>query len=186
VPPYDEFSCAAFPRDLDETKLIARYGRENVKSALVSGWDEREEGTVVFPDQDDRKLEIWWWDSESKKRLHWIRTRGTGSPWTAINGIRVGMDLKAIERRNGWPFRLRGFIGEGYPGAVVTWEKGRLKSADQSSGCTDRVYLLPVDEVRARPQWSRQLGRGEFSSGHPAMQALNPRVYQMTVNHDWR
>jgi hypothetical protein len=95
------------------------------------------------------------------------------------------MDLKTIERRNGRPFRLRGFTGEGYPGRIISWGSGRFKSAT-AAGCTVSIFLLPTDDTEVDPLLGRQLGLGEFSSGHPAMQALNPRVYQMVVNRDWR
>ena len=181
-----EFSCAAFPQDLGEAGLIARYGRENVRSAAVVGSDDGpQDGTVVFPDQDDLRLEIVWRDPESRKRLAWVRTRGGGRRWEAPNGIAVGMDLKTIERRNGWPFRLRGFTGEGDPGRILSWGNGRFKSAD-AGGCAVNIFLLPADNTVVDPLLGRQLGRGEFSSGHPAMQALNPRVYQMLVARDWR
>ena len=32
-----------------------------------------------------------------------------------------------------------------------------------------------------RPEYSEVIGERDFSSGHPAMQALNPSVYEMIV-----
>jgi hypothetical protein len=181
-----EFSCAAFPGDLSEAGLMTQYGREHVIAAPVVGSDDGpSDGTVVFPDQEDLKLEIVWWDPESKTKMHWVRTRGRGRRWEAPNGITVGMDLKAIERANGWPFRLRGFTGEGDPGRIVSWGVGRLMSLE-AGNCMVNIFLLPSDATAVDPLLSRQLGRGEFSSGHPAMQALNPEVYQMIVWRDWR
>lgn len=181
-----EFSCAAFPGDLSEAGLMAKYGREQVIAAPVIGADDGpSDGTVVFPDQEDLKLEIVWWDPEFKTKMAWVRTRGRGGRWEAPNGIVVGMGLKAIERANGWPFRLRGFTGEGDPGRIVSWGSGRLMRLEPGN-CMVNVFLLPSDATAVDPLLGRQLGPREFSSGDQAMQALNPKVYQMLVRRDWQ
>ena len=151
------------------------------------GWDDGPQpGTVVFQDQEDRRLEVMWSDPDSKTRMQWVRTRGSGGWWQEPNGLRVGMDLETIESRNGWPFRVRGFTGEGYPGRIVSWGNGRL-TTPAATGCVLNIFLLPGDDpVPNGRVLGRQVTRGEFSSGHPAMQALNPRVYQMTLDYYWR
>jgi len=176
-----EFSCEAFPRELSEAGLIARYGRENVRPGGVVGSDDGpQDGAIVFPDQEDLKLEIIWADPGLRQTIDTIRTRGTGGRWQSPDGIAVGMDLKTIEQRNGWPFRLSRFWGEGYPGGVLSWGNGRLKTQGSGS-CAVNIYLLPVERTAIDPAIRRQLNVREFSSGHPAMQALNPRVYQMLI-----
>lgn len=174
-----EFSCEAFPRDIGEAGLVARYGRENVRPAGVVGWDDGpQDGAVVFPDQHDLELEIIW--ADPGKTIDSIRTRGAGGRWRSPEGITVGMDLKTIEQRNGWPFRLARFHGEGYPGGVLSWGNGRLK-ARISDGCAVHIYLLPQEGATIDKEIRRQLNVREYSSGHPAMQAVNPRVYQMLI-----
>jgi hypothetical protein len=127
--PFEEFSCASFPADLSETELAKRYGNANVKRAQVTGSDDGpQDGTVVFGDTA-RRLEVVWWDPQTRSKLAWVRSRELSSPWQTPNGISIGMDLLDIERRNGHPFR---------------------------------------------------------SSGHPAMQAINPRVASLWVFHDPR
>jgi hypothetical protein len=181
-----ELSCATFPADLSETGLIARYGSANVRSAPVFGSDDGpQDGTVVFPNVDAMKLEAVWWDAASKTRLHWVRAHGDGGRWQAPNGITVGMDLRTIERANGWPFRLAALSTEGQ-GAVRSWRDGRLKRSDVD-GCRVSINLFPIGGEAADPRLSRQVIRGrEFSSGHPAMQALNPRVGAIWVIHSPR
>jgi hypothetical protein len=181
-----EFSCHAFPRDIGEAGLIKRYGRENVARAGVVGADDGpQDGTVLFPNHPELKIEIVWWDGEARTKVHWVRTREAASPWRSPDGIMVGMDLKTLEQRNGWPFRLAPFAREGSPGEVFSWGNGRFK-IDNTGGCAVRIDLLPregsITPTRNRlPAYQR-----EFSSGHPVMQALNPRVYQMLIVHDWR
>jgi hypothetical protein len=180
-----EFSCVAFPKELRQADLIARYGAENVRTAAVFGSDDGpQDGTVVFPGADDRKLEIVWWDPTTKAKPHWIRVQGAGSRWSTPNGIAVGMDLRTIERANGRPFRLAGFSTEGQ-GIVRSWENGRLKSADMGD-CSVRISLQPDAAQNIDPWLTRQVLSGEFSSGHLAMQALNPRVVSMSVMYSSR
>ena len=171
-----EFSCETFLRETGEAELIYRYGRENVRAAGIVGSDDGpQDGAVVFPNQEDSKLEIIW--ANPRKTISTIRA--VGSRWRSPDGITVGMDLKTIERRNGWPFRLTGFAREGYPGEVLSWGKGHLKT-DASGSCAVSIYLLPADDARS-PAHRLPAYQREFSSGHPAMQALNPRVYQLLI-----
>ena len=171
-----EFSCEVFPRDIGEAGLVARYGRENVRRAGVVGWDDGpQDGAVVFPDQEDLKLEIIW--ADPGKTISSIRA--IGGRWRSPDGITVGMDLKTIERRNGWPFRLAAFARQGYPGEVLSWGNGRLKTIAENA-CYVRYYLLPSEGARTSGP-SLPFRQREFSSGHPAMQELNPRVYQLLI-----
>jgi len=44
---------------LSESDLVARYGQENVTTALVTGADDPAfEGTVLFPKLEDARVEI--------------------------------------------------------------------------------------------------------------------------------
>jgi hypothetical protein len=122
-PALEEFSCASFPADLSETSLINRYGTGNVKRAPVVGSDDGpQDGTVVF-DNSPRKLEIVWWDRDGGTKLAWITSREADSPWKTPYGIFLGMDLLAIERLNGWPFRLRGLDGPEGLGVIRSWDR---------------------------------------------------------------
>ena len=171
-----EFSCETFPRNTGEAELVSRYGRANVRPAGIIGWDDGpQDGAIVFPEQEDLKLEIIW--ADPRKTISSIRA--TGSRWRSPHGINVGMDLKLLERRNGWPFRLAAFAREGYPGEVLSWGKGRFKIAPPDS-CGVFIYLLPAEGART-PAHRLPSYQREFSSGHPVMQTLNPRVYQLLI-----
>ena len=181
-PHFEEFSCALFPADLSEADLIRRYGQENVTRARVSGADDSEDGAVVF-DGSPKQLEIVWWDPEVRSQLSWVGSHAGNSPWRTPNGISIGMDLLDLERRNGWPFRLRGLVGPEGLGVIESWGQGRLRAAGDD-GCTVRVNLQPANDRRIDSALYRQVSRGNFSSGHPAMQAINPRVAWLVVAHD--
>lgn len=179
-----EFSCSSFPADLSETALVARFGATNVRRAPVVGADDGpQEGAVVY-EGSPMKIEMVWWDEDTRTRLAWARTREPDSPWRTPNNITIGIDLVRIEQRNGWPFRLRGLAGPEGRGIVRSWGRGRLESSD-SEGCRLSISLQPIREQRVDPALYWQVAQGrEFSSGHPAMQAINPHVVELFVSHD--
>ena len=182
------FSCSVFPASTSEADLIARYGAENVVTAPVVGFDDGpSEGTVVFPDRADARLEIIWLDPVSKRRPVWIFVRGEDSRWRTPSGIALGSNLQVLERANRRPFRLNGFIGEGSSsGRVLSWAGGLLETPNSES-CTLMIHMFPRPGLDVPTEVFRQVGRGtNYSSGHPAMQKLNPRVVSMTIGHPSR
>jgi hypothetical protein len=116
-----------------------------------------------------------------------VRLTGDSSEWKTAEGICLGSTLKEIERLNAYPFKLAGFDFD-YGGTITDCGHGRLKML----GCVDRdgafrgrlvvLRLRPSVEAQARPDHRQVIGDRVFSSGHPAMQALNPSVYQMIVS----
>lgn len=177
------FDCRAFPADLDRAALVARHGAANVVDAAIPlGEGFEEMGTVLFPDAPDERVEILWYDATSKSRPSRIRVRGERSDWADPNGLTLGSDLLTIERVNRKPFRLLGFDWD-YGGTQVSWAGGALDAAVGSrchfrlrvqTGRLDGELLTLENQVN---------GEREFSSGHPAMQALNPRVYELWLEH---
>ena len=103
--PQDEpldFSCATFHAFLSEPELIAKYGRENVMSGPVFGADDGpSEGTILFANRSDMRVEITWRDAATKQNPSWIRVRGERSRWRTPNGLAIGDDLLTIERKIG-------------------------------------------------------------------------------------
>lgn len=178
-----EFSCASFPADLSEAALVERFGAANVRRARVVGADDGPQGGAVVHEGSPMKIEMVWWDADTRTQLAWVRTREPNSPWQTPNGIAIGMDLAMIERRNGWPFRIRGLAGPEGRGIVSSWGRGRLESVD-AEGCRLGISLQPTGE-RVDPASYAQVAFGrDFSSGHPAMQAINPQVVELIVSYD--
>ena len=181
-----DFSCSTFPADLSESDQVARYGQENVTTALVTGADDpRFEGTVLFPKLADARVEIAWYDVKTKQNAMWIRIQGQRSRWRLPNGIALGDDLLGVERRNGFPFRLSSFSVEGQ-GTVRSWGRGRVQNVD-AERCRVRISFQPKRDGTDDPLLMRQVVQGrEFSSGHPAMQAINPQVRAIWITHPLR
>jgi hypothetical protein len=176
------FTCAAFPAELTEADLIARHGRENVIHALVFGSDDGpQDGTVLFPRSEDARLEIVWWNQEARTAPMWIKA--VGSRWTTASGVTVGADLVTVERANGRPFRLAGFQTEAQ-GVVKSWGKGRLDQPAGPGDCLVRIHFQPRYDGTEDFALVRQVRSGrEYSSGHPALQKLNPRVVTIWLTH---
>ena len=178
-------TCAAFPTDLAEVDLVARYGQENVVRAPVVGSDDGpQDGTVVFPGTKDAHLEVVWRSQEARTSPMWLKA--VGSRWTTGNGVKVGADLLTVERANGRPFRLAGFQSED-EGAVRSWNSGRLDESPQADNCLVRIQFQPRYDGTDDFGLVRQVRSGrEFSSGHPALQKLNPTVAVIWLTYPLR
>jgi hypothetical protein len=99
-------------------------------------------------------------------------------------GIAVGVDLLNVERKNGKPFRLRGYGTDG-SGWTRSWGGGRLESVSECS----LSLRLDIDWNAPRSSEDdrllRQLrGEGTFSSGHPAFQRMNPKVGSIRLTYE--
>jgi hypothetical protein len=169
-----------------EATLQALFGAENTESIDVDiGEGFSEPGTVVYPNDASRRLEVVWLDG-SRTAPKEVRLTGQSSKWKTAEGISLGSTLKELERLNGFPFRLTGFAFD-YSGTITDCGRGRLTML----GCHDVdgafqgrqiiLRLSPSAEARALPEYRQVIGDRVFSSGHPAMQALNPSVYQIIV-----
>lgn len=170
-----------------EAALLEFFGAENVEAVDVAlGEGFSAPGTVIFPDDESRRLEIVWSD-DSRSVPKEVRLTGDSSSWSTAEGISLGSTLREIERINGYPFRLAGFAFD-YGGTITGCGRGRLAmlgcgvAGEVSQERQIVLRLSPSTEARTRPEYRQVIGDRDFSSGHPAMQALNPRVYQMIVS----
>jgi hypothetical protein len=167
------------PWEGSEQELIGAFGAASVRDKLITmGEGATAPGAIVYPDDPQRRIEIVWGDPGAKRNLSRVILRGDRSRWTLPPGISLGTSLRELEEKNGRPFRLTGF-GWDYAGAVISWQGGALDST-LTPGV--HIYLMPRPEHRAGPEYSRLQGDREFPSSHPAMQELNPRVYQIFVD----
>ena len=181
------FSCATFSPKISAADLRARFGEEHVQTAAVP-WGGAEgdsnEGTVLFGKDPTARLEIYWQDTLAKRNPEWVSVRGTRSRWRTPAGITLGTHLRSIEKLNARPFRLLGF-GTDVSGTVMSWSNGGLGTQD-SAECRVRLRLGVAWESTKdgrSPLFRQLIGEREFSSGHPAMQALNPSVYELFLQY---
>jgi len=178
------FGCESTFLATDDAKTLAlRFGDAAVaKADIYLGEGFSEAGSVLFGDSSEDRVEILWSDVVGQRSPKSIRIRGQRSHWRTRMGISLGDDLRLLERLNRRPFRLAGF-GWDYSGTELSWSGGRLEAAD-SAPCVVRARLAPEGAVEDQGwyRYRQVMGDREFSSGHPAMQYLNPRVYEVWLD----
>jgi hypothetical protein len=183
-------SCDLFSSNISAVDLTARFGSDNVKTSRVpygGAEGEYSEGTVLFADVPDARLEVAWIDRSNKRNPAWVSVRGKHSRWRTPAGLTLGTTLKQIERLNGRPFMLLGFGSDG-SGTIMNWSAGRLDSQN-SVNCRVRARVgLDWEhlDTHASALKNQVAGEKEFSSGDPAMQALDPAVFEMFLQYERR
>jgi hypothetical protein len=175
---FPDGNSGAITRKTTEADLIRIYGKENVTDGEINiGEGELERGTILYPNDPNRILHVIWKNPEMKTFPKRIQLTGESSRWKTVFNITLGTTLKELEQLNRRPFRLLGF-GWDYSGTVYSWSDGVLSRCCQSQGIFMR--LIPAVEGEVYSRLGGQVrGDREYSSGHPAMQELNPRIYQI-------
>lgn len=173
-----------------DASLEALFGPDNVQRIDVYlGEGFTAPGTAIYPNDPMRRLEVVWSDGARTKPKE-VRLTGDSSVWQTAEGISLGSTLREIERLNGFPFKLAGFAFD-YAGTIVDCGRGLLTmlgcsgADDFKRAQQDRLVVIrlrPDVTATGTPEYRQVRGDRLFSSGHPAMQALNPRVYQMIVS----
>ena len=159
--------------------LVHTFGAMNVveQDGIDGMSGDMEYATILFPKDSQRKIEIVWRDGDKRTAPRSVTISGDESKWKAEHGVSLGTSLKYLEKLNGRPFRLAGF-GWDYSGTVTSWEQGLLEEDLQIPG---RV-ILRLGEASNKltdKENSEVAGDGEFSSRHPVMLKLNPKVYEI-------
>jgi hypothetical protein len=160
-------------------QLVVKFGRGNVRKQQVEiGEGETREGIVIFPGVSDKEIAVL--PSTTNEPMY-VVLRGQRSQWVTAGGITLGSGLKELEQLNGKPFLLTGFDWD-YSGTVVDWQGGKLQP---SEGCVFQPRLdygsrdgSSEEENKAAVQ---VIGDRDYSSSLPAMQALNPKVYEIVI-----
>lgn len=167
-----------------EQALIAQFGRANVKRAnvyLAEGAEER--GTILFPNDPKRRVEIIWRDKKKYARPEWVRIPDE-SRWTAF-GLRVGMPIAELQKLNGKPFVFSGFEWD-YGGFVTNWRAGAAATLG-GKACSVTVRLDPVypeNPTKADEAAMEATGGDiEVTSDSPHVKRLKPRISEITVSY---
>jgi hypothetical protein len=167
--------------------LQQQFGAANVREQAILGAEGAElPGAIVYPDTPERRLAIVWGTADGNPTgnpaLHpedvevcYKQEPGGACQWKTAQGITLGTSLVQLERLNGHLFHVAGF-GWDYGGMVLSWDGGRLETL--KAGLS--LELQPDPATLTQPDvlnsYKQVQGDHRFSSGHPAMRALNPRV----------
>ncbi len=179
-------SCRAIPADTSAADLAIRFGASNITDGQVYlGEGEYQAGTILFETVPDQRAEIIWTDVGARRTPKFVRIRGEASRWRTPEGLTLGQDLRFVERLNRRPFRLRGF-GWDYGGTTTSWAGGVLAQAEPPR-CTIWARFWNSEDHFTQEELPlvRQVnGEGEFSSGHPGMQAAHAYIHDVGLS--WR
>lgn len=168
----------AFAKDSSHLKLAAVYKSENVVFTEVDGGEGRTlMATVLFPKDPKRRLEVWWENEAARSGTYLIVINGQ-STWSAPKGLKLGLQLAALERLNGKPFKLKGF-GKDSNASVSDWQGGALTSL--TGGCRVGVFLRA--DPKAPPDAVEQVGAAELASNDAAIKAIKPSVAEILIGY---
>ena len=179
APPRAVACSGAFAKDSSHLKLATVYKNENVVFTEVdAGEGKKLMASVLFPKDQKRRLEVWWQNEASRTGIHLIVINGQ-STWTAPKGMKIGLQLAALERANGKPFKLKGFGADGV-GSVSDWQGGALASL--TGGCKVGVFLRP--DAKASPEARGQVpATGEFTSADASVKAVRPTISEIIIGY---
>jgi hypothetical protein len=169
--------------------LVRMFGAKNVVDDDVEVSDARPEpGTILFRERPEDSIAILWVEGEAGRQISSLIFCISQLPnvqiqktchWHTQNRITFGTTLKQLERMNGKPFHLLGFAWD-YGGTMMSWDSGALeKSLTHSCGGL-RLRANPDFGDKPSPAqialMDQVSGDRSFSSAHPTMQSLNPKV----------
>jgi hypothetical protein len=179
APPRAVACSGAFAKDSSHLKLATVYKSENVVFMEVEAPEGKKlMASVLFPKDAKRRMEVWWQNEASRTGTHLIVINGQ-STWTAPKGLKLGLQLAALERANGKPFKLKGF-GADNVGSVSDWQGGALASL--TGGCKVGVYLRP--DAKASPEARGGVpATGEFTSADANVKAVRPTISEIIIGY---
>ncbi|HVG24948.1 MAG TPA: hypothetical protein VND45_12385 [Thermoanaerobaculia bacterium] len=174
----------AFAPQTSEKALIAQFGKANVKRETVYVAEGGEEdGTVLFPNDPKRRVEIVWKQKKARQAPEWLRI-ADDSTWDVF-GLRVGTPLADLVKRNGRDFRFSGF-GWDYGGAITDLRGGELAKL---GGKTCHVGMtidvdFPENPTKAQEKALENVsGDRELTSSSPHLKKLKVRVTELLVSY---
>ncbi|HKB80001.1 MAG TPA: hypothetical protein VKH35_09820 [Thermoanaerobaculia bacterium] len=181
APPIDIACSGPFSANSTDTKMMEVFGPANViADNIATGEGQSEEGTVIFPLDKQRRIEVLWKDPLHRRNPKSVRLQASSVRRT-YGGIGIGADLKRVEARNGKPFTLAGF-GWDYAGTTASWNGGSLS---KTGPCTLKLRFQPQTNGTASEEAALKATSGdrEFSSAMPEMQLLDPKVYEILLQY---
>jgi hypothetical protein len=178
-------SCTGpFARDADEAAVRSTFGDSSTSTGeIYIGEGFSETGTVLFPDDPARRIEILWHDPEARARPSAIILRGTSTHLVAHPAkpismlLAIGASLAVVETANGRPFEILGFDWD-YGGTAFNWLGGALAGTED-----DCIVSLRFDSEPDAPRHAHSEVSGDqvFLSSDAAMRAVSPTVSSITL-----
>jgi hypothetical protein len=177
----ERIACAGpFGPAATHESLAAAFGAANVtyEEEVAGAEGEIAGATVLFANDPNRRLEVFWWDAEKRNRIASV-TLGEGGAWVFGDGPAPGQSLADLQVLNGKAFTLNGFFWD-YGGTVIDWNGGALGKVP--GGCSLMVTLEP-DESAPQAALDAVSGDVQLPSSDPKMKAVSPKVQRVTFGY---
>ena len=168
-----------FAKDSSHVKLAMKYDSRNVVFDQVDGPDGTKiPGSVVFPNDPKRRLEVLWSNEAARSGTSVIAINGK-SQWLGPKGLKLGLTIQALEKLNGKTFRISSFGADG-SASVVSWDGGALSALP--GGCKVGVRLT---ESAKAPQGARDTvgGEKELVSSDASVRAVSPAIAEILIGY---
>jgi hypothetical protein len=161
----------SFGKDSSHLKLAMSFGFTKVTATDVEATGgTKVAASVIFPDDPQQRLEVWWKNATSHSGIYLIVIGGK-SDWTAPGGLRLGLALAELEKLNHKSFKLKGFDKNGVA-TISDWGGGELASLP--GGCNSGVSLRADPKVSAKIIGALSPNK-EYASSNPQMKSEESR-----------
>ena len=176
--PHNVACSESFGKDSSHFKLAMSFGFRNVTATNVEANGTKVAASVIFPDDPQQRLEVWWKDATSHSGTYLIDITGR-SDWAAPGGLRLGLTLAELEKLNHKSFKLKGFDKNGVA-TISDWGGGEL--ANLAGGCKAGLSLRADPKVSAKIIGALSPNK-EYASSNPQMRAAKPTVSEILIGY---
>jgi hypothetical protein len=168
-----------FAKDSNSVRLSGVFKAQNVAFTKVNSADgTKVMASVLFPKDPSRRLEVWWSNQDAREGIYLI-VINHHSTWVAPRGVKLGLDLAALEKINRKPFKLEGLDSKG-SSRVSDWNGGAL--ARLPGGCKIGMRLQADAKVDAKLRAAAS-GEHAFASSDAAIRAVKPRAAEIIIGY---
>ena len=175
--PHTVACSESFGKDSSHFKLAMSFGFRNVTATNVEANGTKVAASVIYPDDPQQRLEVWWKNAPSSGTYLIVITGQ--SDWTAPGGLRLGLTLAELEKLNHKSFKLKGFDKNGIA-AISDWGGGELASL--AGGCKAGLSLRADPKVSAKIIGALSPNK-EYASSNPQMRAAKPTVSEILIGY---
>ena len=175
--PHTVACSESFGKDSSHLKLAMGFGFRNVTATDVEANGTKVAASVIFPDDPQQRLEVWWKNATSSGTYQIVIT--DQSDWTAPGGLRLGLTLAELEKLNHKSFKLKGFDKNGIA-ATSDWGGGELASL--AGDCNAGLSLRADPKVSAKIIGALSPNK-EYASSNSQMRAAKPTVSEILIGY---
>lgn len=171
-----------FGKDVTLEQIIERFGKDNVvpHTQVVSIEGEPLYGTLVYPDDPQRKIAYQWFDEDNSRFVAHVALPPT---LATPGGLYVGQTLAEVVELNGERISMSGFWWD-YGGYPFLHEGGKLW--DEDADCLPILRLAPTHEPESDDvDPSSIVGDTTVYSDNPLLEFYAIRVSEAGIGYEF-